>query len=116
MVKVLVLFGHPNDTGNFDRHFENTHCPLLKEIPTLQAIGINVVEGVVSGESDVYRIVELEFASESAMQEGLNSEAGQTMARDYGVFATGGVTVLVNRWTSYWPPAAPPPAPHQTAS
>ncbi len=116
MVKVLVLFGHPNDTDGFDRHFGNIHCPLLKEIPALEAIGINVVEGVVTGESDVYRIVELQFASESAMREGLNSEAGQTMARDYSAFATGGVTVLVNRWTSYWPPAAPPRAPHQTAS
>ena len=116
MVKVLVLFGHPNDTDSFDRHFGNIHCPLLKEIPALEAIGINVVEGVVTGESDVYRIVELQFASESAMREGLNSEAGQTMARDYSAFATGGVTVLVNRWTSYWPPDAPPRALHQTAS
>ena len=116
MVKVLVLFGIPNDTDSFDRYFENTHCPLLKKIPALEAIGINVVEGAMTGESDVYRIVELQFASESAMQEGLNSEAGQTMARDYGDFATGGVTVLVNRWTSYWPPGAPPRAPHQTAS
>ena len=116
MVKVLVLFGLPTDSDSFDRHFEMTHCPLLKEIPELEAIGVSAVEGAVTGESHVYRIVELQFGSEAAMHEGLNSEAGQTMARDFGDFATGGVTVLISRWTSYWPPDAPPRAPRQTAS
>ena len=116
MIKVLVLFGLPVDKDSFDQHFETTHCPLLKEIPELESIGISAVEGAVTGESPVYRIVELQFASESAMQEGLNSEPGQAMARDFGVFATGGVTILVSRWTSYWPPGEPPPAPHRTAS
>jgi uncharacterized protein (TIGR02118 family) len=116
VVKVLVLFGFPIDSKRFDRHFELTHCPLLKDIPKLEAIGVSAVEGAVTGESPVYRIVELQFGSEAAMQEGLNSEAGQTMARDFEVFATGGVTVLISRWTSYWPPDAPPRAPGQTAS
>lgn len=116
MVKVLVLFGIPIDKDSFDRHFETAHCPLLKEIPELQAIGVSVVEGVVAGELPVYRIVELQFDSESAMQEGLNSEAGQTMASDFSAFATGGVTVLISRWTSYWPLDARPRAPHRTAS
>lgn len=98
MVKVLVQFGPPIDEDSFDRHFEVTHRPLLREIPKLEAIGIHHVEGVVSGESPVYRIVELQFGSEATMQDGLNSEAGQMMARDFGAFATGGVTILLCRW------------------
>ena len=39
-------------------------------------------------------ISELGFASETAMQEGLNSDAGQAMAKDMANFASGGVTVL----------------------
>jgi uncharacterized protein (TIGR02118 family) len=115
-VKVLVLFGIPIDKEHFDRHFDATHCPLLTEIPALEKIGVSAVEGAIIGESPVYRVVELLFESEAAMREGLNSEVGQSMARDFDAFATGGVTVLVSRWTSYWPPDAPPRAPHRTAS
>ena len=112
VVKVLVLFGVPMDKKHFDRYFDSTHCPLLTEIPALENVGVGAIEGTVTGESSVYRVVELQFESEAAMQEGLNSEAGQSMARDFGTFATGGVTVLVSRWTSYSPPDAPPRAPH----
>ena len=95
MVKVLILFGNPVDTPLFEQHFERVHRPLLAEIPELQAVQINKVAGAVVGESSFHLVVELQFLSEEAMQEGLNSDQGQTMARDLANFASGGVTILL---------------------
>ena len=95
MVKVLLLFGKPRDQVGFDNYFEQTHRPLLSKLPDLEVLRINHVAVAVTGESPFYRIVELEFRTEEAMQNGLNSEIGQTMAQDFGSFASGGVTVLL---------------------
>ncbi len=95
MVKVLILFGNPVDIPFFEQYFERVHRPLLAEIPELQAVQINQVAGAVVGESSFHLVVELQFLSEEAMQEGLNSDQGQAMARDLPNFASGGVTILL---------------------
>jgi uncharacterized protein (TIGR02118 family) len=94
MVKVLVLFGAPVDLQAFGRHFEQVHEPLLVELPGLRAFDVLDVSGAARGVSPFHLIVELQFASEQDMQSCLNSEQGQRMARDFGRFASGGVTVL----------------------
>ncbi len=94
MVKVLVLFGPPLDKESFDSYFKHTHLPLIAKLPNLQASRTNFVAGAVTGENTYHLIVELEFSSEEEMQNGLNSESGQIMARDFSNFASGGVTVL----------------------
>ncbi len=93
-VKVLVLYGEPADQDLFDAYFEQTHCPLLAKIDRLDALSINRVAGAASGASPYRVVAELHFGSEEAMQEGLNSEAGQKMARDFARFASGGATIL----------------------
>lgn len=95
MVKVFVLFGKPVDREAFDQHFNNTHRELLATLPDLKVFRINRVAGAITGDSPFYLIVELEFSSEESMQIALNSESGQTMARDFSNFASGGVTVLL---------------------
>ncbi len=96
MDKVLILFGPPVDDLAFARYFEETHRPLLDRLPHLGAVETNWVTGVVSGDVAVHLLVELCFASEQALQDGLNSDAGQKMARDYPSFASGGVTILLS--------------------
>ena len=100
MVNVLALFGVPVDQTAFEEYFERTHYPLLHNVTNVQEIVVNRIQGAVEGSSPLYAIVELRFASEDQMAEGLNSEAGQKMARDYSRFATGGVTVLICRGSS----------------
>ncbi len=93
-VKVLVLYGEPADKGRFDSYFEQTHRPLLTKIDRLDALAINRVAGAASGDSPYRVVAELHFASEEAMREGLNSQSGQEMARDFPRFASGGATIL----------------------
>ena len=61
---------------------------------------MNRVVDAAIGTAPYYLIVELQFPTEEAMQEGLNSTAGQSMARDFQAFASGGVTVLFCRPTA----------------
>ena len=95
MYKVLILFGPPVDKAAFARYFEETHRPLLDSLPYSEAIEVNWIAGSVTGDLPVHLLVELLFPTEEALQDGLNSVAGQKMARDYPNFASGGVTILL---------------------
>lgn len=97
MVKVLILFGEPTDVDLFASHFEQTHRALLSDIPELSGIEICHVAGVLTGDSPCHLVVQLQFPSEEAMRDGLNSEPGQRMARDFSNFATGGLSILLCR-------------------
>jgi uncharacterized protein (TIGR02118 family) len=94
MIKVLVLFGAPRDVAAFDAHFDHIHRGLLGALPHVEHVSVNRVEKSMQGKPPYRLIVELRFPSEEAMQEGLNAEEGQAMARDFQSFASGGVTIL----------------------
>lgn len=94
MQNVLILFGNPLDTEAFDRHFESNFRELLHSVPKVEQITLNQIAGSAHGDSPYYLIVELRFGSDDAMQEGLNSDAGQAMATNLSEFATGGFSVL----------------------
>jgi uncharacterized protein (TIGR02118 family) len=94
MVKVLLVFGSPKDLADFDRYFSEHHRPLLLRLPDLQHLTEDRVAGAAKGETPFHLIVSLAFDSEDAMQEALVSEPGLAMARDFGNFASGGVSVL----------------------
>ena len=97
MHKVLILFGPPLDPAAFARYFEATHRPILDGLPQLDAIEVNWVGSSVTGDLPVHLLVELLFATEEALQDGLNSVAGQKMARDYPSLTSGGVTILLSK-------------------
>ncbi len=96
MYKVLILFGPPVDKAAFARYFEETHRPMLDSLPHSESVEVNWVAGSVSGDLPVHLLVELLFPTEEALQDALNSVAGQKMARDYPSFASGGVTILLS--------------------
>ena len=99
MINVLILFGVPVEPEAFDQYFETGYRSLLYSVPNVERLAVNRIAGAAEGDPPFYCIVELEFGSEERMQEGLNSEAGQAMARDLSQFASGGVTVLFARAT-----------------
>ncbi len=94
MINVLVLFGEPIDQTAFDTHFTDVHLPMLTDLPGLESYHVNEVAAAASGPRPYRLVLELQFPSQEAMQEGLNSDGGQAMARDYSHFASGGVTIL----------------------
>jgi uncharacterized protein (TIGR02118 family) len=96
MVKLVVLYGQPEDPDAFERYYADTHTELAKAVPRLRrfeaARGIATPDG-----SDVayQRIAELTFDDVEALQAGIASDEGQAAVNDIPNFATGGVTIFI---------------------
>jgi uncharacterized protein (TIGR02118 family) len=96
VVKVIVLYGHPSDPAAFDDHYANTHRPLVDKLPGLKLFEISRVVGTPEGgDLPYYRIAELSFESQEAMQAALGSPEGQETTGDLPNFASGGATILI---------------------
>ena len=95
MVKAIVLYGHPADPAAFDDHYARIHAPLVDRIPGLKLFEVNRVVGTPEGgDLPYYRVAELSFESQEALQAGLSSPEGQETVGDLPNFASGGATVL----------------------
>ena len=79
MIKITVLYGHPDDPAAFERHFDEVHIPLVNAMPNLRRFEKALVVATSDGSAPpYYRVVELYFDSE-----------------DLPNYATGGATVLI---------------------
>lgn len=96
MVKLTVLYGHPEDPAAFEDHYANEHRSLVEKIPGLQRFEVARVVATPDGsEPPYYMVAELYFESPEVLQESLASPEGQATAGDIPNFATGGATVLI---------------------
>ncbi|HLH60698.1 MAG TPA: EthD family reductase [Ktedonobacteraceae bacterium] len=96
MIKLTVLYGHPQDPAEFDRYYRETHTPLALKFPGLQGITVDRPTSLNPQEqSPYYLIANLYWADMQSFQEALNSPEGQAGAADLANFATGGATLLV---------------------
>jgi uncharacterized protein (TIGR02118 family) len=96
MIKVSVLYGHPTDPEAFEHHYANTHVPLAGKMPGVARFEASRVIGTPDGsQPPYYRMAELWFESQEAMQQSMGSPEGQATVDDIGNFATGGATVIV---------------------
>jgi uncharacterized protein (TIGR02118 family) len=96
MVKLLVLYGPPEDTAAFEDHFANWHLPLVAKIPFVQRFEAGrVLGGPDGGDAPYYRVAELWFQSEETLNDALSTNEGRAAVRDVPKFATGGATVII---------------------
>ena len=96
MVKLVVAYGHPDDTDAFDRHYGETHSPLAQKIPNLKRFEAGKVLRTADGsQAPFYFIAELWFDSAEQLQTSLESAEGQAAAADVATFASGGATLMV---------------------
>ena len=96
MVKLVVLYGRPEDPDAFERYYADTHTALATAVPGLRrfeaARGVATPDGT---EVPYERIAELTFDDVEALQAGIVSDQGQAAANDIPNFATGGVTIFI---------------------
>jgi uncharacterized protein (TIGR02118 family) len=96
MVKLVVLYGRPEDPDASERYYADTHTALAKAIPGLRrfeaARGVATPDGT---EVPYQRIAELTFDDVEALQAGRASHQGQAAVNDIPNFATGGVTIFI---------------------
>lgn len=96
MVKLVVAYGAPEDPAAFDRHYADTHIPLVQKIPDLQRFEAGKVLGTPDGSpAPYYFIAELSFDSPEALQAAMESAEGQAAGADVGTFASGGATLMI---------------------
>jgi uncharacterized protein (TIGR02118 family) len=90
-VKLVVLYTQPSDPDAFDRHYLKTHMPLANSIPGLLRSELGRVTAAIDGgEQTYYRITELYFPDQTALQDGFGSSEGQAAAADYQEIAPPG--------------------------
>jgi uncharacterized protein (TIGR02118 family) len=97
MVKLTVLYGHPEDLNAFEDYYENTHMPLAQKIPNVQRIDLGKVIATPDGsEPPYYRTADLWFENMDQLQSSMGSPEGQETAQDIPNFATGGATLFIS--------------------
>jgi len=90
-VKLVVLYTQPDDADAFDQHYAGTHMLLVDKIPGLQRTETGKVAAAIDGgEKTYYRITELYFADQGALQAGFGSDEGKATAADYQQIAPPG--------------------------
>ena len=96
MVKLIVAYGPPENAEAFDRHYAETHRPLVDKIPNLERFEAGRVLGTADGSAaPYYYIAELSFADGDTLQASLGSPEGQAAAGDVPNFASGGATLMI---------------------
>jgi uncharacterized protein (TIGR02118 family) len=96
MIRLTVLYGQPDDTEAFERHYRDVHIPLAKKLPGLRRYTISRGVTVAFGEDPAYLVAELDFDDLAAMQAGMGTPEGKEAGRDMVAnLASGGVRNLV---------------------
>ena len=95
MIRLTVLYGHPDNPTEFDRYYQEVHIPLARQMQGLKGWTIGKCESATPGElPHYYMIVGLYADSREEMETILASPAGQATVADVSNFATGGATFL----------------------
>ena len=96
MVKLTVLYGHPDDPDAFEEYYADTHMPLVDEMPNLKRYeAARIVATPDGSEPPYYRIFEGYFEDMEQLQSSMATPEGQAAAEDIPNFATGGATLLI---------------------
>jgi len=95
MHRLTVLYGHPEDSAEFDRYYHEVHIPLAQKMKGLAGWTIGKCHPAEPGaKPEYYLVVNLFAESAEAMQAILESPEGQATVADVPKFATGGVKFL----------------------
>ena len=94
MVRFLVLYETPEDPAAFDKHYDEIHIPLVKQLPGLLSYTVSRNLAALD-EAKYYLIAELDWENMAAMQAAFASEIGVQTAADVPKFAPTGVHRLM---------------------
>lgn len=97
MIRLTVLYGHPDDSVEFDRYYHDVHIPLARKIQGLAGWTIGKCQAAAPGDDPpYYMIVGLYAESRAHMEAILDTPEGKATVADVANFATGGATFLYN--------------------
>jgi uncharacterized protein (TIGR02118 family) len=77
----LALYDTPADPETFDRHYRETHIPLIRRLPGLRRYSIGRDVTALHG-APCYLIAELEWGTMEELRAAFDSPAGHATAAD----------------------------------
>ena len=96
MVKLVVMYGAPEDESAFDAHYAGTHVPLVQTIAGLRRFEHGRVLATPDGSpAPYYYLAELHFDDVEALRAGMGSPEGEAAGADVATFASGGATMMI---------------------
>lgn len=94
MYKLIALFAHPENTEEFDHHYDTVHAPLMRKVPGLQKLVVTRGLRAFGGESPWYLIAEMHFGDRDAFKTAMASDENKDAGRDVMGFAGKIVTMV----------------------
>src|SRR5689334_8012238 len=96
-VKITITFGPPTDPAAFERHYVETHAPLVRALPGLRAYEYGrALTNFDGSPPEAFWVVSLTFDDADAMHASFASPAGQKTAEDMPNFITGAMKSVVS--------------------
>ena len=94
MVRFLVLYDHPQDVQEFERHYREVHVPLTKQLPGLRRYSISRNVAPIRGEP-YFLVGELEWDDMASLRRAFDSDEGKATAADMANLGKDGVRSMV---------------------
>ncbi len=95
-VKLVVLYTQPDDPAAFDQHYLGVHMPLVAKIPGLRRAETGRFTAVPDGgENTYYRMAELYFADQAALEAALATPEAEAASADYRDIAPPGSRMII---------------------
>ena len=96
-VKITITFWDPVDPEAFERHYVETHAPLVDELPGLRAYEYGRALTNFDGSApDAFWVVSLTFDDADAMHASFAGPAGRKTTSDMANFITGPMKSVVS--------------------
>ena len=82
MAKFIVLYTQPKDKEGFEKYYQETHMPLVRQIPNIKGASVSYVVNTQNAEADFHLIAELEFEDVQVLQASMSSAEGKKVQED----------------------------------
>lgn len=82
MVKLIVLYTHPTDKETFDKHYFETHVPLVQKLQRMRKAEAARVTGAPRGESPYYLMTEMYWDSMDDLNADMMSDEMRAVGKD----------------------------------
>jgi uncharacterized protein (TIGR02118 family) len=94
MIKMIALFKRPQDVEAFDRHYSETHAPLMRQVPGL--LDMEVIRDLKSfgGEPAFYTMAIMTFKDRESFEAAMASPENRAAGKDLMSFARDYVTLV----------------------
>jgi uncharacterized protein (TIGR02118 family) len=94
MYKLVAFFKQPENVEEFDRHYDEIHAPLMRQVPGLQRMVVSRGLRSFGVDSPYYLIAEMHFDDRDAFKTAMASDENKAAGKDVMSFAGSLVTMV----------------------